>query len=305
MVTPEEPRSLAFSVTSEDAGARVEHLVMRALRCSRSEARALCEQGLVTLAGKRVKKGARAAAGAEISVKMSEPWLVAEPDAPLDLRLEREDLVVVAKPAGMPSAPLRPGERGTLVNALIARYPEMCAIGWAEREPGLIHRLDTQTSGLLVAARSAASFKLLVAALRSGELEKRYLAVVESADLPHEGAIDAALHPDPSRQGRVQVAGDDAGYQRAARTTYRVLERGPRWALLEARASRAFRHQVRVHLASIGHPICGDALYGGSDDPRLGARHALHASYVACEVPGLSPFAVSADAPKSFLELLK
>jgi 23S rRNA pseudouridine1911/1915/1917 synthase len=299
-----EPRSLTFSVASEDAGARVEQLLMRALGCSRNEARALCERGLVTLSGKRAKKGDRAAAESEIRVTLSDDgWLVSEPELALDVRLERPDLVVVAKPAGMPSVPLTPGEKGTLVNALIARYPEMCAVGWAEREPGLIHRLDTNTSGLLVAARNADSFRVLVEALRSGNLEKRYLAVVPSAGLAETGTIDAALHPDPSRPGRVRVASDDNHYQRAAHTTFRVLKRGPRWALLEAHAPRAFRHQVRVHLSSIGHPICGDTLYGGESDPSLGARHALHASYVACNVPGLLPFAVGDEAPKAFLDL--
>jgi 23S rRNA pseudouridine1911/1915/1917 synthase len=303
VVEPAEPRSLTFSVASKDAGARVEQLLMRALGCSRGEARALCERGQVTLSGRRAKKGDRAPAEAVVAVTLADTWLVAEPDATLDLRLERPDLVVVAKPAGMPSVPITPGERGTLVNALIARYPEMCAVGWAEREPGLIHRLDTQTSGLLVAARTADSFRLLVDALRGGQLEKRYLAVVPSAGLPNEGTIDAALHPDPSRQGRVRVADKEAHYQRQAKTTFRVVTRGPLWALVEAQAPRAFRHQVRVHLASIGHPICGDALYGGQSDARMGARHALHASYVACEAPGLLPFTVTDEAPNAFLEL--
>lgn len=278
---------------------------MKALACSRSEARALCAEGKVTLAGERIKKGDRAPAAAEICVTLAGAWVVAEPDAPLDVRLEREDLVVVAKPAGVPSAPLAPGEGGTLVNALIARYPEMCAIGWAEREPGLIHRLDTQTSGLLVAARTPESFRVLVAALRQGQLEKRYLAVVPSAGLADEGSIDAALLPDPARRGRVRTAQDGMGYQRAARTLFRVLSRGARWALVEVHASRAFRHQVRAHLASIGYPICGDALYGGAPDARLGARHALHASYVGCDVPGVAPFAVGDEPPDLFLELLR
>lgn len=252
-----------------------------------------------------MRKGARAEAYAEVRVAMPDAWLVAEPDAALDVRLERPDLVVVSKPAGLPSAPLAPGERGTLVNALIARYPEMCALGWAEREPGLVHRLDTHTSGLLLAARTPASFELLVAALRSGKLEKRYAAVVRSQGLADTGAIDAALQPDPSRSGRVSTSSVNDGYRRDALTTFRVLERGPRWALVEARASRAFRHQVRAHLASIGHPICGDSLYGGDGDPRLGARHALHASYIGCDLPGLDPFGVDEPPPNVFFELLQ
>jgi 23S rRNA pseudouridine1911/1915/1917 synthase len=292
-------------VDARDAGARVEQVLMHALRCTRGEARALCEQGRVTLDGRRARKGDRAVAGAEISVSMPDAWLVAEPETALDVVLERPDLVVVSKPAGMPSAPLSPGEGGTLVNALIARYPEMCALGWSQREPGLVHRLDTHTSGLLLAARTPEAFQLLVAALRAGRLEKRYAAVVPSQGLADEGTIDAALHPDPSRSGRVSAKSDAEGYRREARTSFRVLERGPRWALVEAHASRAFRHQVRVHLASIGHPICGDALYGGESDPRLGAHHALHASFIGCEVPGLLPFRVELPPPAVFFELLQ
>jgi 23S rRNA pseudouridine1911/1915/1917 synthase len=278
---------------------------MSALGCSRGEARALCAEGKVTLAGKRAKKGDRAPAAAELSVTLGGAWLVAEADSPLDVRLERADLVVVSKPAGMPSVPLTPGERGTLVNALIARYPEMCAVGWAEREPGLVHRLDTQTSGLLVAARTPEAFQILLGALRQGALEKRYLAVVPSAGLAEQGSIEAALHPDPSRRGRVRTAQENTGYQRPAQTLFRVLSRGEYWALVEARASRAFRHQVRAHLASIGHPICGDALYGGAADARLGARHALHASYVGCSVAGIAPFAIADAVPPLFLELVQ
>lgn len=305
MVAPRSPSARSFLVDENDAGARIEQVLMRALRCTRSEARALCEQGRVTLDGRRARKGDRAVVRAEIRVSMPDAWLVAEPEAPLDVRLERPDLVVVSKPAGMPSAPLNPGEGGTLVNALIARYPEMCAVGWSGREPGLVHRLDTHTSGLLLAARNAEAFQLLVTALRAGHLEKRYAAVVASRGLPDEGTIDAALHPDPSHSGRVSIKSDTEGYRREARTTFHVRERGPRWALLEARASRAFRHQVRVHLASIGHPICGDALYGGEPDPRLEGHHALHASFIGCDVAGLAPFRVELPPPAVFFELVQ
>ncbi len=304
MVGDAELSTLSIRVSGEDAGGRVERLVMKALGCSRSEAQALCADGHVTLQGKRVKKGERAPLDAELRIESPEAWVVASPEAELTVRLERADLVVVSKPAGMPSVPLKLGERGTLANALVARYPEMRGFGWAAREPGLVHRLDTQTSGLLLAARTESAFRVLADALTRGAMQKRYLAVVEASGLGDSGSIEGSLEPDPSRRGRVAVASEHARYHRFCVTRYRVVARGPRFALVEVDASPAFRHQVRAHLASIGHPIAGDALYGGPADPRLGARHALHASHIGYAGPELSAFAVDDPEPAEFGELM-
>lgn len=301
-----EPGPIAFTVSADRAGNRLERLVIDAVSCTRSEARALFERGDVRLNGRRVKKGARVAAGDEVEVRLPEAWVVADKEQPLALRLERDDLVVISKAAGVPSAPLAPGERGTIANALVARYPEMREFGYAEREPGLVHRLDTQTSGLLLAARNRATFDALVRALQKGELSKQYLAVVQNRSaLEDQGRIEASLEPDPERRGRVIVARDDARYHRFCVTEYRVVSRGARFALLELTASPAFRHQIRAHLASLGHPIIGDALYGGEAHPALGARHALHASMLGYSgddaVPG---FSVNDPAPPEFNELV-
>lgn len=301
-----EAGPITLTVSADAAGSRLERLVIDAISCTRSEARALFERGDVRLNGRRVKKGERAQAGDQLEVRLPEAWVIAEKEQPLALRLERDDLVVVSKAAGVPSAPLKPGERGTIANALVARYPEMREFGYAEREPGLVHRLDTQTSGLLLAARNRGCFDALVAALQNGKLTKRYLAVVQSqASLPDSGTIEASLEPDPERRGRVMVAREDARYHRFCVTEYRVVTRGERLALLELSASPAFRHQIRAHLASIGHPIVGDALYGGEAHAALGARHALHASLLAyAGDEAVAPFSVTDERPPEFDELI-
>ena len=298
------PSVSTHTVSDADDGLRLERLLMQVLGCSRSEARSLCETGAVRVDGRREAKGARVQAGAEVRVELGAPWLVSEPVLPLEVCLERDDLLVVNKPAGMPSAPLRPGERGTLANALVGRYPEMRQFGYSAREPGLVHRLDNQTSGLILAARRQETFERLVHGLRAGWLEKRYLAVVPSTGLAESGRIEKELAPDPGKTGRVHEAQAEARYRRTATTSYRVLLRGERFALLELEASRAFRHEVRVHLAAIGHAIVGDTLYGGVADSRLGARHALHASHLAWNAAGVAPFSVSTETPPLFLSLL-
>jgi 23S rRNA pseudouridine1911/1915/1917 synthase len=158
----------------------------------------------------------------------------------------------------------------------------MQGVGYRAREPGIVHRLDIQTSGLVVAARSAASFAHLTRALELEALRKRYLAVVAAQGLPEVGEIARALAPDAVHPERVRVLepGDLTGYARQKTTRYRVLQRSARRALVEVEVGSAFRHQIRAHLAAIGHPILGDAVYGGEPVPELGARHALHASQI-------------------------
>jgi 23S rRNA pseudouridine1911/1915/1917 synthase len=222
--------------------------------------------------------------GAKITLELDEPEsLQPEPELSLDLRLERPDFVVVNKPAGMPTAPLDTRERGTLCGALLARYPEMQGVGYRAREPGIVHRLDTQTSGLVLAARSAEAFTLLNQALEVEQLKKRYLAIVRAEGLADSGEISRPLAPDPAHPERVRVleAADRSGYARHKITRYRVKRVVGERALIELEVGSAFRHQIRAHLSAIGHPIAGDAVYGGESLLELGARHALHASLLS------------------------
>jgi 23S rRNA pseudouridine1911/1915/1917 synthase len=301
-------RIVSIIVAEHQAGWRLDRVLLSAEpELGRRRAKELFGSGAATCAGRRARAGDSARPGEELRAELEDDEALPEPEAPLEVRLLLPELVVVDKPAGQPSAPLAPGEVGALANALVGHFPEMAGVGYRAREPGLIHRLDTQTSGLLVAARSDASFKLLRDALTSGRLEKRYLALVTDRGLSDQGVIDAALANDPRTPERVvlaESAGSDA-YRRPATTRYRVLERARGRLLLEVEAPQAMRHQIRAHLASVGHPIVGDSVYRGDPAAELRTRHALHASYVACKGEGALPsFAVSSDLPPELRALL-
>jgi 23S rRNA pseudouridine1911/1915/1917 synthase len=207
--------------------------------------------------------------------------------------------VVVEKPAGQPTAPVEDGETGTLANALVGHYPEMERVGYSPREPGLVHRLDTDTSGLVLAARSEAAFEVLSKGLKAGAVDKRYLLVCLGAGLASSGEIGIPIAHHPKDQKRMYPCvhpRDVARYRpRQVSTTFRVLRTAGEWALVEARASVAMRHQLRVHFAAIGHPLAGDTLYGGPPAAGL-ARHALHASYVGWRGDAVVP-ALEAHSP--------
>ncbi len=295
-------------VTEELAGQRLDRVLASEFEgVGRKRARELCDTGRVTLDGKRAKAATPVALGSLISVELGDEGALPDPSLSLDVRFESEEIVVAYKPAGQPSAPLREGELGTFANALVSRYPESANVGHRAREPGLIHRLDTDTSGLLVAARTARAFEALSRALSRGELDKRYLAVIERGDLPDTGSIELGLAPDPRKKGRVRIQSSErGGYSHPATTRYRVLQRAERGCLLEVVATPAFRHQVRAHLATIGAPLIGDELYGGTRWPGAVPRHALHASYVAWAGDGTLPsFEVEADLPVELRALLE
>jgi 23S rRNA pseudouridine1911/1915/1917 synthase len=274
--------SVSFVVGETETGVRLDRLlVTHVTGLGRKRARELFAEGRVTLNGRRTKAGVPAKPGDTVAVELDAPGATPDADPRLDVRYEGPEVVVVEKPAGQPTAPLRPGELGTLANAIAARYPRTLGVGHQPREPGLLHRLDTQTSGLVVVALSERAFTTLNRALGTERLTKRYLAIVEG-DLSGEGSIDWPLGPDPTKKGRVAAyPTPPRGYFREAKTKWRVIsERGGR-KLVELDVARAFRHQVRAHLAALGAPLVGDSLYGGALFPGGGARHALHASYVA------------------------
>lgn len=282
-----------FEVSAEDVGARLDKLVVaRTEGLGRAAAKRLFDEGRVRVipSGKerprKAAKGDVACLGDVVQIDFDEgtaAGAVPDPDAPLAVVLERDDLVVVDKPAGQPSAPLQPGERGTVANAVLARYPEVASIGFSAREPGLVHRLDTDTSGLLLVARTPAAFETLSRALKEGRLDKRYHLLCQGGDLPETGTIEIPLAPHPKDRRRVYPCvhpRDVARYSpRPAVTEYtRKRPCGDLW-LVEARAAKASRHQIRAHFAAIGHPLAGDELYGGPSVPGL-ARHALHAASI-------------------------
>ena len=300
-------RRITFTVSEPDAGTRLDRLLAKHAAIGRKRARELFAAGAVRIGSRRPSGGEPARAGDQVSCELVDDAAEPDPTLPLDVRFEHPELVIVEKPAGMPSAPLAAGEGGSLSNALVARYPEMAGVGYRPREPGLVHRLDTQTSGLLLCARSPSAFAALKAALSAGALHKRYLALCQDRDLPAQGAIDRPIGPDQQHPERVRVYEQlpRERYARPALTRYRIVERRRGLLLLELEAPHAVRHQIRAHLAYVGHPILGDVVYGSGQHPELGSRHALHASYIAWAGEGTLPsFEVRSELPRELAGLL-
>ncbi len=260
-----------------DEPARLDAFVRRVYPAlSRRVAHRLIDDGLVRVNGRVAAKGTRLVAGDRVVLPAVR--LEPEPDLPVVILYVDARLIVVDKPGGMPAHALDPRQRGTVAAFLAGRFPETAGLGDALTS-GLVHRLDTGTSGLLLAARTPEAHATLRAAFRAGAVAKRYLALVAGTP-PLHAAIERALAHDPGDRRRMIAA---LPGQRAwpARTEITTLRSSGGRALLEATLHSGVTHQVRVHLALLGCPVLGDALYGGPDAGLSPGRHALHASSVA------------------------
>jgi 23S rRNA pseudouridine1911/1915/1917 synthase len=273
-----------FEVPGSLAGERVDRAVALLTGWSRAEVQALVEEGSVLVDGRPVAKSRRLVAGEEIALTAAPPVQAPPRPEPVDFGVVHEDadVAVLSKPAGLVVHPGAGHATGTLAGGLLARYPEIAAVGDPLR-PGIVHRLDRDTSGLMVVARSPAAYTALVAALGRRELERRYLALVWGHLEARRGSIDAPIGRSTRRPTRMAVR--EAG--REARTGYEVLEEydPPVVSLLDCRLETGRTHQIRVHLTAIGHPVVGDAAYGG-DRPQLRpGRPFLHACHLAFTHP--------------------
>jgi 23S rRNA pseudouridine1911/1915/1917 synthase len=260
---------LTFRVEPEAAGARLDaFLASHAVGFSRSRLKALIKDGRVTLEGRALDDpNARLAAGADVALFVPEA-APANPQAesiPLKILFEDRDIIVIDKPAGLVVHPGAGNQTGTLVNALIAHCGEsLSGIGGVKR-PGIVHRLDKDTSGVLVVAKNDEAHRDLSMQFakhgRDGVLEREYDALVWGVPKPHIGEVDAPLTRDVRSRQRQAVARSGG---RSALTRYALKERYRNSAaLLNCRLETGRTHQIRVHMAHIGHPLVGDAVYGG------------------------------------------
>ncbi|MEZ4366126.1 MAG: RNA pseudouridine synthase [Kofleriaceae bacterium] len=209
--------------------------------------------------------------------------------------LERDELIAVCKPAGMPSHPLRAGERGTAAGGIVAWYPECAGVGVDPREAGLVHRLDGDTTGVLVAARDQATWEELRAAFGRGAVHKTYLALTAGA--PRRLRCDAAL----SQRGARVVVDEADGLP--ASTSFEVLAESEGLAWVRCTAHTGRMHQVRAHLAACGAPLVADLRYGGPPDPQL-ATFVLHAAELTLPRPD-GPLAITAPLPAATAAIVR
>ncbi|HSJ27440.1 MAG TPA: RluA family pseudouridine synthase [Acidimicrobiia bacterium] len=267
-------KPVTVAVPEELDGERIDRVVAVLGEMSRSEARVRCDDGEVTVDGEVAAAKSRVAAGATVTFPPTVPpeQLAAEP-VDFGVVYEDEDLLVVDKPAGLTVHPGAGRTSGTLAGGLMARYPELVGVGEAGRW-GLVHRLDRETSGVLLVARTPEAHRSLTDALRRREIGRRYLALVQGTfDLPR-GTVDAPIGRDPHRPRRRALVPEG----RHAVTHYRMVEQWPGVgvALVSVELETGRTHQIRVHLAGIGHSVIGDRLYGRRD-PITVPRLFLHA----------------------------
>jgi 23S rRNA pseudouridine1911/1915/1917 synthase len=272
---PEERHELVAG--DDDAGARLDSWLARRLPAlSRARLQALIEEGHVRLDGAAPRPSARLRPGQVVDVHVPAP-VPAEPraeDIPIAVVHEDARLLVVDKPAGLVVHPGAGQAAGTLVNALLRHVKDLSGIGGVLR-PGIVHRLDRGTSGLLVVAKDDETHRALVRQFAGRTVEKEYLALVLGQPARPSGEIDAPIGRDPVHRRKMSIR---APRGREARTSWGVVERFDGAALLRVRIHTGRTHQIRVHLASVGHPVAGDPVYGGTRTPssrRAEARQAL------------------------------
>ncbi|MCS6803377.1 MAG: RluA family pseudouridine synthase [Chloroflexota bacterium] len=248
---------------------------------SRAFVRTLIETGNATVDGKPAKPGLRLSGGERITlmVPVAPPLLLEGENIPIPILYEDEDVLVIDKPAGLVVHPAAGHERGTLVHALLGRGGELAGIGASPR-PGIVHRLDKDTSGVLIVAKTPHGERQIARQIQDRQVVKTYLALVEGHPDPPQGRIEAPIGRDPRHRQRMAVVADG----REAITDYRTVRTIGPFSLLEVNLITGRTHQIRVHLAAIGHPVAGDTLYGR---PRKGGppRQFLHASRIGFRRP--------------------
>ncbi|MBQ9662968.1 MAG: RluA family pseudouridine synthase [Oscillospiraceae bacterium] len=266
-----------LSIIAEESGERIDALLARAVAgLSRSAAQRLIEQGAVLLEGRPVQKNTRCEAGACITVALPETQEVplVPQNLPLEIVYEDDDLIVVNKPRGMVVHPAPGHPDGTLVNALLWHCGDSLSGIGGEKRPGIVHRIDKDTSGLLIAAKNDFAHQALSAQLADRSLSRVYEAVVRGRLREESGTIDCPIGRHPTDRKRMAVVERNG---RPAVTHWEVLARYNGYTRVRCRLQTGRTHQIRVHMASIGHPLLGDGVYGAPSPEKGLEGQCLHA----------------------------
>jgi len=294
--------------TLTDIGQRVD-IALAAVypELSRAQWQRLIKEGVVLVDGRPVKASFRLEAITPVVAhlpEVTETELLPEP-IPLDIRYEDDDFLVINKAAGMVVHPAAGHERGTLVNAVLAHCPDLPGIG-GEKRPGIVHRLDKETSGLIIVAKHDKALRHLQKQFKARTVSKSYLALVEGHIQPPQATIDAPIGRDPRQRKRMAVIRPGSSARsRAAQTVYTLLRSYDGFSLVECQPLTGRTHQIRVHLAFAGYPIIGDTVYGPRQ-PRLPLkRHFLHAAKLAILRPADNqPLQLEAELPEELQGIL-
>lgn len=283
----------ALPVGPGDLGQRLDRFLADRLQLSRSQVRRLLERGAVSIEGRRLPPAAKGWSVPEGSVVEVAPFErpgderpLPDEDQPVCVLAAGDGWLAIDKPAGVPVHPLRADETGTLLNRLVTRYPEIQGVGEGGLRSGVVHRLDVDTSGVLLLATREQTWQRLRTAFAQHRVEKRYRALV-GGGLQGQGSLEVGLVTARHRPARVRVVvGDELRSARGVRMgvlhwlSLRVFDDA---TLVEVRPRTGFLHQIRVSLAYLGHPVLGDRTYGSASEAAAAARHMLHAERVHFE----------------------
>lgn len=254
-----------ITVTPEDAGKRLDVFVSEKGGMTRSSAVRLIEDGMVLVDGRCAAKNLKLSAGCAVEIEIPEPvpMEVSPENIPLDIIYEDEDIIVVNKPEGMVVHPAAGNYEGTLVSALLYHCGEsLSGIGGVMR-PGIVHRIDKDTGGLLVVAKNDEAHLKLSAQLKEHTVSRVYYALTVGNLKEDRGTVDAPIGRNPSDRKKMAVLSPTQGFSRRAVTHYEVLERYQGFCLVRCVLETGRTHQIRVHMAHLGHPLVGDLTYGG------------------------------------------
>lgn len=294
-----------LAVTADRDGERLDQLLARSLGLTRSSCQKLLEDGAVLLDGEPARKNRKTALGEVYTVDMPDPAPIeaAPQDIPLDVVYEDADVIVVNKPVGMVVHPAPGHPDGTLVNALLYHCGDSLSGINGLLRPGIVHRIDRDTSGLIIAAKNDDAHLSLAAQLEDHSLCREYHAVAVGGFREDAGTVDAPIARHPTDRKKMAV---DRAKGREAVTHWEVLERYSGCTYLKCRLETGRTHQIRVHLASIGHPLLGDTVYGAKKPVPGLAGQCLHAKKLSFVHPSTGErMTVECDLPEWFEEVLK